>query len=93
LRELIEAKIKGLPIKPRAVTAPAPVIDLMAALRRSLAQEGTPEQPGTQITPKRTAKPDRRQAALLLPLAGGGKRQREIVAKTTTPASGRRKKV
>jgi DNA end-binding protein Ku len=40
LRELIEAKMKGLPIKPRAVSAPAPVIDLMAALKRSLAQEG-----------------------------------------------------
>jgi DNA end-binding protein Ku len=39
LRELIEAKMKGLPIKPREVSAPAPVIDLMAALKRSLAQE------------------------------------------------------
>ena len=37
LRELIEAKIKGLPIRPRAVGAPSPVIDLMAALKRSLA--------------------------------------------------------
>ena len=32
LRELIEAKMKGLPVKPRAITEPAPVIDLMAAL-------------------------------------------------------------
>jgi DNA end-binding protein Ku len=39
LRELIEAKKKGLPIKPREVSASAPVIDLMAALKRSLAQE------------------------------------------------------
>jgi DNA end-binding protein Ku len=31
LRELIEAKMKGLPIKPRAVSVPPPVIDLMAA--------------------------------------------------------------
>ena len=37
LRELIEAKMKGLPIEPRAVSAP--VIDLMSALKRSLAQE------------------------------------------------------
>ena len=28
LRELIEAKMKGLPIRPRAVGAPPPVIDL-----------------------------------------------------------------
>jgi DNA end-binding protein Ku len=41
LRELIEAKMKGVAIKPRAVATPAPVIDLMAALKRSLAQ-GTP---------------------------------------------------
>ena len=39
LRELIEAKMKGLPIKPREVATPAPVIDLMAALKHSLAQE------------------------------------------------------
>jgi hypothetical protein len=40
-RELIEAKMKGLPIKPQAVSAPWPVIALMAALKRSLAREGT----------------------------------------------------
>jgi DNA end-binding protein Ku len=39
LQQLIEAKTKGLPIKPRAVSTPTPVIDLMAALKRSLAQE------------------------------------------------------
>jgi hypothetical protein len=39
LRELIEAKMRGLPIKPQALQTPAPVVDLMAALKRSLAQE------------------------------------------------------
>jgi hypothetical protein len=39
LRELIEAKMKGLPIRPREISTPAPVIDLMAALKRSLVQE------------------------------------------------------
>ena len=39
LRELIEAKMKGLQIKPREISTPAPVIDLMAALKRSLVQE------------------------------------------------------
>jgi non-homologous end joining protein Ku len=38
-RELVEAKMKGLPIQPRTVAAPNPLIDLMAALKRSLAQE------------------------------------------------------
>ena len=45
LRELIEAKMKGLPVKPRAVTEPPPVIDLMSALKCSLAQE-TPAKGG-----------------------------------------------
>ena len=45
LRELIEAKMKGLPVKPRAVTEAPPVIDLMSALKRSLAQE-TPAKGG-----------------------------------------------
>ena len=66
LRELIEAKIKGLPIEAPAVTAPAPVFDLMAALKRSLAQEsGEP-------TAKAKRKPisDRRQRNLLLPMQG-----------------------
>ena len=44
LQQLIEAKMKGLTIK-RAVSTPTPVIDLMAALKRSLAQEPSgPEQ-------------------------------------------------
>jgi DNA end-binding protein Ku len=33
LRELIEAKMKGGAIKPREVSTPPPVIDLMAALK------------------------------------------------------------
>lgn len=39
LRELIEAKMKGLPVRPREIAPPRPVVDLMAALKRSLAQE------------------------------------------------------
>jgi DNA end-binding protein Ku len=70
LQQLIEAKMKGVTIEPRAVSTPSPVIDLMAALKRSLAQErSAPE----LITAKRkqTKKAlDRRQPALLLPLTG-----------------------
>ena len=36
---LIEAKMKGLTVKPREIAAPPPVIDLMTALKRSLARE------------------------------------------------------
>jgi hypothetical protein len=50
---LIEAKIEGQPIKPRAVSAPAPVLDLMSALKRSLAQE-TPARVGRATKEKRT---------------------------------------
>ena len=84
LRELIEAKLKGLPIKPKPVSAPAPVIDLMAALKRSLAQ-GTPAERSSPRTAskRKTSTANRRQSALLLPLSGG----RDLEPTTIKPAS------
>jgi DNA end-binding protein Ku len=91
LRELIEAKMKGRSVRPREITAPSPVIDLMAALKRSLAQEA----PGSKRTTAATKKPrragDRRQTALLLPVSGGGKRK-QTAAEPATTASRRRKR-
>jgi hypothetical protein len=86
LRELIEAKIKGLTVKPQEVAVPPPVIDLMAALKRSLAQE-TPASRRTDGARRKanTTVPDRRQATLLLPVAGS--RKRKQAADPGTPAS------
>jgi DNA end-binding protein Ku len=92
LRALIEAKLKGLPIKPREVITPSPVIDLMAALKRSFAQD-TPAISGTTVKKKRD-KPaaDRRQRSLLLPVAGGRKRKDEPATESAAVAMRPRKK-
>src|SRR5438477_7796482 len=72
LQQLIEAKMQGLAIKPGAVSTPPPVIDLMAALKRSLGEEAPTQKRSAASGEKRNrAAPDRRQAALLLPLSGG----------------------
>jgi DNA end-binding protein Ku len=92
LRELIEAKMKGLPVKPRAVIEPPPVIDLMAALKRSLAKE-PPAKAGRADKGQRTkATPDRRQASLLLQVSGGQKRKEPPAEELSTAGTIRRRK-
>ena len=85
LRGLVEAKLKGIPIKPREVIMPPPVIDLMAALKRSLAQETLAT--GAMTVKQKRTRPaaDRRQRSLLLPVAGGRKRKQGPAAVAMRP--------
>jgi len=76
LRALVEAKLKGMPISaPAPVAAPSNVVDLMAALKKSLGPEG-----GQAKRAKRPAERDRRQTSMLLPVKGGGQKPAEKAA-------------
>jgi transposase len=80
LRDLIEAKLKGRRISAPGAVKPPPSLDLMAALKRSLAETAS----NAAAAPKRQrkAQPDRRQKNLLLPVSG---KPAEPAASATAP--------
>jgi DNA end-binding protein Ku len=85
MRALVESKVAGKPMARRkGAEAPPKVVDLMDALKRSLAQ--SEKKPAA----KGKAAPDRRQANLLLPVSGGGNAQAKATPRAA-PARARKK--
>jgi hypothetical protein len=86
LHELVEAT-------PRAIAEPPKVLNLMDALKRSLAQDAEAEPKKAALSKLTRAKPvsDRRQRALLLTISGGREETDAAVAEPAASTAPRRR--
>ena len=80
LRQLVEAKAEGRKLPPAQVKAPAKVVDLMDALKRSLAEspksaDRSPPAKATKSATSKKKKADPRQRHLLLPVSGSKEKE------------------
>ena len=96
LRELVQSKVKGeVTVTAEAIAEPPKVINLMDALKRSLArEEGGSGKAAAAAPAARRAKSggDRRQPALLLPVSGGRDAKTEPGAQPVAPPAAKRRK-
>jgi DNA end-binding protein Ku len=63
LRAMLEAKLAGQEIQKPEPVAPAPVVDLMEALKQSVAQAQKGREPAARARSKKSAAPRKRAAA------------------------------
>src|SRR5499427_3199966 len=95
LHELVAEKTKGQVVAPREVAEPPKVINLMEALKRSLAQEDKQpdERKQAAAKPSRASSGgDRRQKPLLLPVSGGRKKKEGPAAESAPAAAPARRR-
>jgi DNA end-binding protein Ku len=96
LRALVDSKLKGeVAASARAIEEPPKVVNLMDALKRSLAREeaSAPQRTAAASSAKRPRPAaDRRQPPLLLPVSGGRGAKAEPEAQPAAPMAAKRRK-